>query len=52
MTRSYKPAKIDKRGYQPKKPGGTPPTLSQCPIIGTPLEWLEEYNKQFKTELK
>lgn len=52
MTRSYKPARIERHGYQPKKPGGTPPRLSQCPIIGKPLEWLEDYNKQFKPDAK
>ena len=52
MTRSYKPAKIDKRGKPPAKAGGVPPNLDRCPIIGDPLKWLERSNEELKGKEK
>lgn len=49
LRKSGKTYRIDKNGYIPKRPGGSPPKKSRCPIIGHPIDWLEEYNKQFKT---
>lgn len=49
LRKSGKTYRIDKNGYIPHRAGSSPPKLERCPIIGEPLKWLEEYNKQFKT---
>jgi hypothetical protein len=50
LRKSGKTYRIDKYGYQAANPGSSKPKAERCPIIGDPLKWLEEYNKQFKTE--
>jgi hypothetical protein len=52
MTRSYKPARIERLGGEPPKRTGTNQAkkVRRCPIMGQPVEWLEIYNEKIRRE--
>lgn len=52
LRKSTHSNRIVKDGYQPARPGSSKPNQERCPIIGDPLKWLEDYNKQCKPDAK